>query len=454
MAKPRLPLTPASSTDITAKEKPTNSPVELFFSLPPAALPNSANGSTTAPSPRSSSRAHHASASPPKPVPPMSPISPDVPPVEAHPAPRSSRQRSGTNKRSAAADITLPPPPTRTRKIIQMKPKTQAEGARSGGTAESKSNAENGNGGATLKKKKQDAKAGSTAAGRKIARKTAHSLIERRRRSKMNEEFSTLKNMIPACRGQEMHKLAILQAAIDYMNYLEQCITELRSADNRTEDSSEHSVSPAPAPAPSRKRSHSRTQDESRHQSFSPSPSGIPTPSPNIPPISNTHEYEYEYTYQSPPLPSSSSTSSAIAPSASLLPSPAINPSSHMSPPLSSLDQQGQSQQRQSIDHAQYAFLPPPASSVGLSPVILSQRGMTEEVGLGRDVDREASAALLMLNIERRGGGGVGVAVSRGAGGDGYGYGYDSGSVTNSEGREGEEKRKKLGMSVQDLLSH
>ena len=49
-----------------------------------------------------------------------------------------------------------------------------------------------------------------TAAGRKIARKTAHSLIERRRRSKMNEEFGVLKDMIPACQGQDMHKLAIL----------------------------------------------------------------------------------------------------------------------------------------------------------------------------------------------------------------------------------------------------
>ena len=48
-------------------------------------------------------------------------------------------------------------------------------------------------------------------AGKKIARKTAHSVIERRRRSKMNEEFATLKSMIPACTDQEMHKLAILQ---------------------------------------------------------------------------------------------------------------------------------------------------------------------------------------------------------------------------------------------------
>jgi hypothetical protein len=62
-------------------------------------------------------------------------------------------------------------------------------------------------------KKKQN-NAGTTAAGRKIARKTAHSLIERRRRSKMNEEFGVLKDMIPACKGQEMHKLAILQVSI------------------------------------------------------------------------------------------------------------------------------------------------------------------------------------------------------------------------------------------------
>jgi hypothetical protein len=30
----------------------------------------------------------------------------------------------------------------------------------------------------------------------------------------MNEEFGVLKDMIPACKGQEMHKLAILQVSI------------------------------------------------------------------------------------------------------------------------------------------------------------------------------------------------------------------------------------------------
>ncbi|KAK5266894.1 hypothetical protein LTR40_014398, partial [Exophiala xenobiotica] len=65
--------------------------------------------------------------------------------------------------------------------------------------------------GATTNSKRKQPSA-TSAAGRKIARKTAHSVIERRRRSKMNEEFGVLKDMIPACEGVEMHKLAILQA--------------------------------------------------------------------------------------------------------------------------------------------------------------------------------------------------------------------------------------------------
>jgi hypothetical protein len=100
----------------------------------------------------------------------------------------------------------LPPPPTRSRKIIQMKPRGQGveavEASEASKTAAGKVNA------AIAPKKKQPSS--TSVAGRKIARKTAHSLIERRRRSKMNEEFGVLKDMIPACTG-EMHKLAILQ---------------------------------------------------------------------------------------------------------------------------------------------------------------------------------------------------------------------------------------------------
>lgn len=99
-----------------------------------------------------------------------------------------------------------------------MKPRAQEEVAeapsakdsgKSGAKGAANAGKSAGSGAATDKGKKKQPSA-TSAAGRKIARKTAHSLIERRRRSKMNEEFAVLKNMIPACTG-EMHKLAILQ---------------------------------------------------------------------------------------------------------------------------------------------------------------------------------------------------------------------------------------------------
>jgi hypothetical protein len=85
---------------------------------------------------------------------------------------------------------------------------------------------------ATTNGTKRKHPANTTAAGRKIARKTAHSLIERRRRSKMNEEFGVLKDMIPACRGQEMHKLAILQVDRPNPESLEQVLTKPRRQSN------------------------------------------------------------------------------------------------------------------------------------------------------------------------------------------------------------------------------
>ena len=45
----------------------------------------------------------------------------------------------------------------------------------------------------------------------------------------MNEEFGVLKDMIPACEGVEMHKLAILQAGIEYVRYLEGCVSQLKA---------------------------------------------------------------------------------------------------------------------------------------------------------------------------------------------------------------------------------
>jgi hypothetical protein len=49
----------------------------------------------------------------------------------------------------------------------------------------------------------------------------------------MNEEFGVLKDMIPACEGVEMHKLAILQAGIEYVRYLEGCVSQLKAENDK-----------------------------------------------------------------------------------------------------------------------------------------------------------------------------------------------------------------------------
>ncbi|GAB1734217.1 hypothetical protein NU195Hw_g9234t1 [Hortaea werneckii] len=208
MPRPNPPPTPGSSSDIRGKEADVLAPA---FDLPPTAYPeqdrassnssvvSSANGSDSSYRPASSGVA------------------------------AESRKRSVPHPGPVITtdDFTLPPPPTRSRKIIQMKPRGPAQhdpsaAQPSQGTARTQTAGTQGG------KRKQNA-TGQTAAGRKIARKTAHSLIERRRRSKMNEEFGVLKEMIPACQGQEMHKLAILQASIEYLRYLEQCISDLQA---------------------------------------------------------------------------------------------------------------------------------------------------------------------------------------------------------------------------------
>ncbi|KAI7492860.1 hypothetical protein KC367_g8953, partial [Hortaea werneckii] len=208
MPRPNPPPTPGSSSDIRGKETDLLAPP---FDLPPTAYPEqdrASNNSSTASSANGSDSSYR---------------------------PASSGMAAESRKRSApqpgpvitADDFTLPPPPTRSRKIIQMKPRGPAQHDPSDAQP-SQGAGKTQTAGTQSGKRKQNA-TGQTAAGRKIARKTAHSLIERRRRSKMNEEFGVLKDMIPACQGQEMHKLAILQASIEYLRYLEQCISDLQA---------------------------------------------------------------------------------------------------------------------------------------------------------------------------------------------------------------------------------
>ena len=190
MPRPLPPPTPGSSSDIRGKEGHSNAPT---FNLPPTAFPEAdrASNASSAPSNNGSDSSYH-------------PVSPGT-------STQTSRKRPVQPAVSVITkdDFSLPPPPTRSRKIIQMKPRdTEQEAAQQASAASASGKASNTTAQTTGGKKNSGK--GTTAAGRKIARKTAHSLIERRRRSKMNEEFGVLKDMIPACQGQDMHKLAIL----------------------------------------------------------------------------------------------------------------------------------------------------------------------------------------------------------------------------------------------------
>ncbi|KAL2421846.1 hypothetical protein ABEF95_008605 [Exophiala dermatitidis] len=261
MPRPRPPPTPTSSTDLKAVEKTSqNSDMEAVFALPPPALRSAAEGDFLRRDSKSSTTG--ASTNTGIGIPPFQttpPVSPQEKPLSS--SPRHKRTASGAIKSQSTAttgeqqaksnstqtngsSYSLPPPPSRARKIIQMKPKSTTTSAASEtrdssyhppasatatAAASSSTSTAKSSGAATNSKKGGKQPSATSAAGRKIARKTAHSIIERRRRSKMNEEFGVLKDMIPACEGVEMHKLAILQAGIEYVRYLEGCVAQLKA---------------------------------------------------------------------------------------------------------------------------------------------------------------------------------------------------------------------------------
>lgn len=189
-----LPLTPAPSTDITGKEHTYLLQHDVHgFNLPPSAMAS-----------RSSDSSEDNSTDRPKLT--QGIMTPPSPAEQVAPVRSSVKRKTSTSH--VARELVqpaLPPPPTRHRKIIQMRPKLEAKKeVKKNQPPATKAQVDT----TTAAGKKKQA---GGSAGRKIARKTAHSIIERRRREKMNEEFGVLKDMIPACSGQEMHKLAILQ---------------------------------------------------------------------------------------------------------------------------------------------------------------------------------------------------------------------------------------------------
>lgn len=329
----------------------------------------------------------------------------------------NTRQQTSGTKRPLE-DFDLPPPPTRTRKIIQMKPKMQqspstksgqassGRASKDSGKAASSNNANANVAAAPASGNKKKQPTATSAAGRKIARKTAHSLIERRRRSKMNEEFTTLKDMIPACTGQEMHKLAILQvscsagfrfdsktdskkASIDYVNYLEQCIKDLKTAGGAA-------PSRLPPGPPSPASPEFLAEMAGSERSASESPEFLPE---------NIQIHDTSPSFSPRTRIPSMSTTYELAPS--ILPSPALGPS-------------------QPEHHPSWPV------STNTSPALQPQQN-------NANVDHEASAALLMLNQDRRG-----TLDSI----------IDKVTDASSESRNSErqETGKRMGMSVRDLL--
>ncbi|KAF4122484.1 Helix-loop-helix DNA-binding domain [Geosmithia morbida] len=370
MPRSSLPPTPGSSADTKVQDGTQDlASLHMTFELPPPAYQNP-------PAPGASSASPY--------------------PLQAAETVKS-RRRSSTM--AGESSFSLPPPPTRSRKIVQMKPRQQnvseplspttpatpAKGK--GGTGKGAA----GSGAGSVSKvstaaaalaaqgqavdnqqgkKKQPSS--TSAAGRKIARKTAHSLIERRRRNKMNEEFALLKSMIPACTG-EMHKLAILQASIEYVRYLEDCVTQLKDQhesvngraqlpsirefhptfrdDDETVADADMDDSEAVSPTFT---AQSNRKTLARHPSTSPAlhAMGAHGRQNSYSSASTDHQRHYSYS------------------AASAGPSPALGP--------------------------QFGASPYPVSNAGsalTSPALNPQP----------DMDQEATVALLMLNTDRRG---------------------------------------------------
>jgi hypothetical protein len=226
----------------------------------------------------------------------------------------------------------------------------------------------------------------------------------------MNEEFGTLKDMIPACTGQEMHKLAILQvrsslstnpclaitttdkqqASIDYVNYLEKCIRDLKTAGP--------SHTPAAPPSPT-------------------SPEFIMENGPDPEPMQRETSSTYSYSTSASP--------------------PCFDPAMQMDIPDTSpsFSPRTQIPSAQNIPETT-SVLPSPA----LGPVWASEEKMLELQG----VDHEASAALLMLTRDRRGTA------------DSINEHFSSGTalIPSPENKAvvPPEQQRRKGMSVRDLL--
>ncbi|KAL8722548.1 MAG: hypothetical protein Q9225_001016 [Loekoesia sp. 1 TL-2023] len=299
-----------------------------------------------------------------------------LPPPAIAPAPCRNVQTTEEERLQAQAgsEYSLPPPPTRSRKIIQVTPKIDSKGDPMGpNTKIAPAKTRHAVARASLATHKATDKkqpSSTSQAGKRIARKTAHSVIERRRRSKMNEEFGVLKDMIPACRNQEMHKLAILQAS------------RKSSAANGAKSSANNQRSPQALQqsTPPEYHPHAEDDDDDDDEGDEDEDSDVDmTGHPEIPSMQTTYQ-EQTPGYNSPQSATTSPALDALqcqkatsyTSCLSGLPSPAIGPQSSI--------------RRQNPQQIVYSA----STSPNLVPT------------LSKEADEEATAALLMLNRDRR----------------------------------------------------
>ncbi|OXV05444.1 hypothetical protein Egran_06788 [Elaphomyces granulatus] len=400
MSRPRLPLTPSMSGELLVKDQHGVEITEPPFALPPAALSPSNGEIRPSTSVRKDSVGSYC------------PVSPPSPALASTSMSRTSNPPRQAGSKRTLDEFNLPPPPTRTRKIIQMKPKDSSPPKPTSSPAKPKETSKppvtNNNNNTTTPNSKKKQPSATSAAGRKIARKTAHSLIERRRRSKMNEEFNTLKDMIPACKGQEMHKLAILQASIDYVNYLEQCIADLKVVGRSGNMASTGPPSPTGTVV---------LESDSGLSSSSVSPELVPSgttaghSSPPFSPASYAQPQEFP---------------------ASILPSPALGPL----------------QSPEAIRSTQHIWRTRPPSLTTSPAVLPQQLNPLSFTTADADIDHEASTALLMLNMDRRNT----MDSSHSLPLSPLARPQPQPSISGSGSGDLKDKDKRMGMSVRDLL--
>lgn len=256
----------------------------------------------------------------------------------------------------------------------------------------------------------------------------------------MNEEFGVLKDMIPACKGVEMHKLAILQAGIEYVRYLQGCVEKLQdreevpsfqmrqgttTADEDDEDEdmdrAEQNDHEGKTPGASPHNKHPEYRRESTATTATTSAHTSPALRPNMSSSSLASQR------QLPPLLSKKTYSTSPPPLVVQTPlqtgvSPAFN-AIHFSPEISrTYSHTHPSTMGKGSPH----ILPLPQAAMSMhhtGPASFHSIGSTQgQVGQSGDVHAEATAtaALMMMGSDRRG---------------------------NGSGKGG-------GMSVRDLLSH